>query len=117
VGLIAVVGSVIAVSVAAFQIGLGAGKELASRPLPSEFDWSILTPVRDWVLLGEAACWAGTALGIWALVQGIVAVVKHGGRGAGVGAIVCAAIGPIAFAIAANVFLSMGFAAGAGVGG
>jgi hypothetical protein len=38
----------------------------------------------------------GTALGIWALVQGIVAVATRRGRGYGVAAIVLAALGPIA---------------------
>jgi hypothetical protein len=69
------------------------------------------------VLLGECAFWVGTVLGIWALVQGIVAIVRDRGRGLGIGAVVCALLGPVAFAIAANVFLSMGFASGSGIGG
>ena len=82
-----------------------------------DFDWSILTPVRDWVLLGEIAFWAGTVLGTWALVQGIVAIVKDRGRGWGIAAVVLAVIGPIAFAVGVQALLAAGFASGASVGG
>lgn len=116
-GILAFIGSTIAVSIAAYQIGLGVGEELAARPLVAEFDWGILSPVRDWVLLGEVSFWVGTVLGIWALVQGIVAMVTSRGRGLGIAAVVCAVFAPVAFAIALNVFLSIGFAAGFGIGG
>jgi hypothetical protein len=105
------------VSIATYRIGLGAGREIAAAPMSVDFDWSILSPVRDWVLLGESAFWVGTALGLWALVQGIVALVTNRGRGAGLVAVVLAIVAPIAFVVAANVFLTMGLAAGAGFGG
>ncbi|MEU1970052.1 hypothetical protein ABZ477_00165 [Microbacterium sp. NPDC019599] len=116
-GILAFALSTIVVSIAAFQIGLGAGRELASRELTADFDWSILSPVRDWVLLGESAFWAGTILGLWTLVQGIVALVTDRGRRAGIAAVVLAIAAPIAFAIALNVFLTMGLSAGSGIGG
>ncbi|GAA3212069.1 hypothetical protein [Microbacterium terregens] len=109
----AVLGATVLGSVAGYSIGLGTGRDLALIPGDIDWDWSILTPVRGWVLLGELAFWAGTALGIWAIVQGIVATVKARGRGWGVAAIVIAAIGPIAFGIGAQGFLAVGFAAGA----
>jgi len=111
-GLIALVGASIAVSIAGYQIGLGAGRELAARALTADFDWSILAPVRDWVLLGEIAFWVGTVFGLWALAQGIVAIVTGRGRGAGIAAAALAVVGPIAFFIALNVFLGLGLAAG-----
>jgi hypothetical protein len=107
----------IAVSVAMYQVGLGAARRIAAEPMSIDFDWSVLSPVRDWVLLGETAFWVGTVLGLWALVQGIVALVTGRGRGAGIGAVVLAVTAPIAFVIAVNVFLAMGLATGAGLGG
>jgi hypothetical protein len=85
--------------------------------LGADFDWSILTPVRDWVLMGEIAFWAGTAIGIWALVQGIVAIATRRGRGAGIAAVVIAAVGPLIFGAVVQGFLTAGFAAGSGIGG
>ncbi len=46
---------------------------------------------------------AGTALGIWALVQGIVAVATRRGRRFGVVAIVLAALGPLVSVVATLV--------------
>jgi len=111
-GVIALVGASIAVSIAAYQIGHGAGRQLAARALTADFDWSILAPVRDWVLLGEISFWVGTVFGLWALAQGIVAIVTGRGRGAGIAAVALAVAGPIAFFIALNVFLGLGLAAG-----
>ena len=105
-------GASIAVSIAAYQIGLGAGRQLAARALTADFDWSILSPVRDWVLLGEISFWVGTVFGLWALAQGIVAIVTGRGRGAGIAAAALAVAGPIAFFVALNVFLGLGLAAG-----
>jgi hypothetical protein len=81
-----------------------------------DFDWSTLAPVRDWVLVGEVAFWAGTVLGVWAIIQGIVAVVKNSGRGWGIVAIVIGAIGPIAFLLGVQALLVAGFASGASIG-
>ena len=112
----AALGATVLGSIAAYYIGLGTGRELALRPMDIDFDWSMLTPVREWVLLGELAFWGGTAVGIWALVQGIIATVKNRGRGWGIAAIVIAIIGPIAFAIGVQAFLTAGFASGASLG-
>ncbi len=72
---------------------------------------------RDWVLLAESAFWVGTALGVWALAQGIIAMVKGRGRGLAIAAVAIAVIGPIAFFVVLQVFLAAGYAAGSSVGG
>ena len=114
---VAALGATVVGCLAGFNIGLGTGREIALRPMDIDFDWSILTPVREWVLWGEIAFWAGTVLGTWALVQGIIAIVKDRGRGWGVAAVVIAVIGPIAFAVGVQGFLAAGFASGASIGG
>lgn len=115
--LIATGGAGLVAAIASFNIGLGAGRELTMRPFDAGFDWSVLTPVREWVLMGEIAFWVGTALGIWALIQGIVAIVTRRGRGAGIAAVVIAAVGPFVFAALVQGFLTAGLAAGTGIGG
>jgi outer membrane lipoprotein SlyB len=114
---LATFGATLLGSIAGYNIGLGTGREIALRPMDIDFDWSILTPVREWVLLGELSFWVGTILGIWALVQGIVAIVKNRGRGWGIAAVIVAVIGPIAFATGVQAFLAAGFASGASIGG
>jgi hypothetical protein len=123
-GTVALVAAVVVVPIAAaiaavesFRIGLGAGKEIASRPTGQAFDWSILSPVRYDVLVAEIVFWTATTLGLWALVQGIVAVVTARGRGQGIGAIVVAAVGPVLFFVAVAVLLNVGIVAGSGIGG
>ena len=61
---------------------------------------SFLSPVRGWVLVAEIAFWVGTVLGLWALIQGIVAVARGRGRGTGVAAIIVAVLALVVFAIA-----------------
>jgi hypothetical protein len=121
VALIAALGAAVlaplAVAIAAFNIGLGAGREIALGPVDVDFDWSVLTPVRDWVLLGEIAFWVGTVLGVWAIVQGIVAIVTGRGRRAGIAAVVIGALGAVIFGVTLQGFLAAGFGAGSGIGG
>lgn len=82
-------------AVAAFQVGAGA--QLDATSASAWADLSFLSPVREWVLLGEIAFWAGTVLGIWAIVQGIVAIVKRRGLGTGIAAIVVAVFAVVIF--------------------
>jgi hypothetical protein len=103
-------------AIAAWWIGFGAGAQLPLLTPEAGFSWAVLTPVRDWVLLGEVSFWVGSALGIWALSQGIVAIAKARGRVAGIVAVILACLGPIFFAIGVQVGLSAGFAA-SGLGG
>ena len=118
-GLIALVASVVAAfvtpvvaAVAAFTVGHTAGFGLSSASFDAYLDWSILAPVREYVLLGEVAFWIGTAIGVWGLVQGIVATVKNAGRTLGIVAIVFAALGPFFFALAVQISLTAGIASG-----
>lgn len=94
-------------AVAAFQVGNGSWSWSRMETMPSSAwaDLSFLSPVREWVLLGEIAFWAGTALGIWAIVQGIVAIVKRRGRGTGIAAVAVAVV-------ALFIFLTVVYAAG-----
>ena len=104
-------------AVLAWQVGNGIGSSADLTTLENQVgagDLSILTPVRDLVLWVEITSWAATALGIWALVQGIVAIAKRRGRGSGVAAVIIAVLGPfvyfvvgyLAFAIALGVAAS-----------
>ncbi|KRA23895.1 hypothetical protein ASD65_05270 [Microbacterium sp. Root61] len=111
-----VVASVIA-GVAGFGAGIGIGHEMALRPIASDFDLSYLSPVRDSVLWLEISFWIGSALGIWAIIQGIVAIVSRRGRGAGIGAVVIAALGPFVYTFVAYAVLVAGIAAGSSIGG
>lgn len=103
-------------AVAAFRIGAGAGARLVDPAPASGFDLSILTPVRDWVLLAELSFWIGTVLGIWAVVQGIVAIVRDRGRIAGIVAVVIAVLAAVVFAVATVFALSAGMGAGIDTG-
>ncbi|MEZ3159619.1 hypothetical protein AB1K54_03635 [Microbacterium sp. BWT-B31] len=116
-GIFAAIGATVVASVAAWRIGVGAGHELTLVTRDGDFPWAALTPVRDWVLLGEVSFWVGTALGLWALVQGTIAIVTNRGRGLGIAAVVLAGIGPVLFFVGLRVFLTAGLAAGTGVGG
>jgi hypothetical protein len=102
---------------AAIPIGVGLGKVVALGPDTADWDWSILTPVRDWVLAGELSFWIGTALGLWALIQGIVAIVSRRGRIAAIVAVALAVIAPVVFGVAVWLSLAAGIAAGGSIGG
>ncbi|WOF24349.1 hypothetical protein N8K70_06690 [Microbacterium betulae] len=95
-------------------VGLPIGAQLAHAQLTGspEFDLSQLSPVRDAVLTGEITAWVASAFGVWALVQGIVAIARRRGRGAGIAAVVVAAAAPV---IVAAGFL-LGFLLGVGIG-
>ncbi|PZU49718.1 MAG: hypothetical protein DI566_01180 [Microbacterium sp.] len=73
---------------------------------------ALLSPVRDLVLWAEIGFWLGTALGIWAIVQGIFAIVTRRGRGFGIGAVVIGALGPILWSVVVGFAIIIGIAAG-----
>jgi hypothetical protein len=106
--LAATLGASIVLAVALGAIGAGVGPQVQSITPTSGLE--ILSPVREWVLVAEIAGWTGTALGAWALVQGIVAAARGRGRGLGVAAIVVAALGPFVAAAAAFAGLVAGIA-------
>ncbi|MET0976319.1 MAG: hypothetical protein ABWX82_11680 [Leifsonia sp.] len=66
------------------------------------------------VLVVLAHVLVGTALGLWAIIQGIVSVATRRGRGYGVAAIIIAVVAPIvsyvAFAVAAGIAAAAGAA-------
>jgi len=115
--LVAAVGAPVVASIAGFNVGLGAGRGVAMQAFDADFDWSMLSPVREWVLLGEISFWIGTAVGIWGLVQGIISIVTGRGRPQGIAATAVALLGPVLFAIAVQASITAGFAAGSSIGG
>lgn len=93
---------------AAYEIGRGIDLDRAIAQYGGTPGMEIFTPVREVVLWAELSFWAGTLIGITALVLGIVAVVKRRGRGAGIAAIIIAAVGPVIFGIAVFFIFSIG---------
>ncbi|QKJ19030.1 hypothetical protein [Microbacterium hominis] len=106
--LLAAVGASLLAAGAGAAIAAGAGREIALNASP-DLDLSVLAPVRVWVLVGEVSFWIGTVLGVWALAQGTVAIVRRRGRGVGIAAVVVAALGPVIFFTALQIGLAAGF--------
>lgn len=93
--LVALLGGAVAGATALYAIGLGAGPGIENAGTTIERSGlAFLTPVRGWVLMAEITFWVATALGITALVLGIVATARNRGRGTGIAAIGIAAIAP-----------------------
>lgn len=69
---------------------------------------SALSPARTETLWAEIVFWLGTALGLFALVAGIIAVARRRGRGMGIAAIVIAALGPAIFFLSVTVLYGIG---------
>lgn len=67
---------------------------------------AFLAPARDQVLWAEISFWAGTILGITAIVLGIIAIVRKQGRGLGVTGLIIASIAPAIFFI--TLFIGIG---------
>ncbi|PRB05342.1 hypothetical protein [Microbacterium sp. MYb64] len=103
-------------AVLAWQVGHGIGSSTDLTALEnrvSSDDLSFLTPVRDLILWVEITTWTATALGIWALVQGIVAIAKRRGRGPGIAAVIIAALGPFVYGLVGYIvfIVALGVAA------
>jgi len=94
---------------AAFRVGRGAGEGIMAKG-GQNVDLRVLSPVRDIVLVVEIAFWSGMALGITALVLGIVAAARDRGRPMGIVAIVLAVLGPLIF----GALVAIALVAGAG---
>ncbi|RCS61846.1 hypothetical protein [Microbacterium sp. JB110] len=73
--------------------------------------WAVLAPARPLIIIGEIGFWLGSALGVWALIQGIVALRTQRGRAPAVWAIVVAAASPILLAALTSAALAVGVAA------
>jgi len=75
-------------------------------------DLGFLSPARDQVLWTELSFWAGTVLGIAAIVLGIIAIRRKQGRGAGIAALIVAVLGAIIYFVAVFTAFAVGGAAG-----
>ncbi|KQR37613.1 hypothetical protein ASF80_14155 [Microbacterium sp. Leaf159] len=115
-GILALIFAIVAAVVTPIVAGI-AGFEIGRR-IPGGLDTtdpdflSILSPARDQVLWAELSFWTGTVLGIAAIVIGILAIRKKQARGAGIGALVVAVLGPIIFWVVLFVAVSTGTATG-----
>lgn len=107
--IVAAVLAPIAVAITGFEIGRRLPQGISTTS--SDF-LSILSPARDQVLWAEVSFWAGTVLGIAAIVIGIIAIRKKQGRGQGIAALVVAVVAPMIFFIALLIAFSAGSAAG-----
>lgn len=110
--LVAAVVMPILAGVAAYQIGFQL-PAIMSEVDTAASDLSILSPVRDQVLMGEIGFWIGTLLGIVAIVVGIVAIARRQGRAWGIVALIIGVLGPVIF----FTVISITVTAGAGAGG
>lgn len=106
--IVAVVASVAVAALAGAAVGAGVGEAIANTTPGAPLDAHLFSPVRGWVLAGEIAFWAGTVLGTWALVQGIIAIASRRGLGQGIAAVTIAVIGPVAYFLAIAVMFSSG---------
>jgi hypothetical protein len=114
-GLIAMLSALVAAVVApvlagvlGFQIGIRVRLEDLADSATGAVSLAALSPVRTQVLWLEILFWAATAIGILALVLGIIATARRRGRGMGVSAIILAAIGPLGFFVLFGVLLGAG---------
>lgn len=82
--------------------------------IPQDQLLALLSPVRGLVLWAEVGFWLGMALGLWALVQGIIAIATRAGRGAGIAAVILVIAGPFVYGVIVGAAVLGGVAAGAG---
>lgn len=105
--LIAAVVTPIVAGLLALQIGLVvSANDLISEA--GDVEIAALSPVRTETLWAEIMFWLGTALGLFALLGGIIAVARKRGRGMGIAAIVVAALGPALFFLAVMLMYGIG---------
>lgn len=118
VALVGVIAATLLTSITGFEAARGAvahaglNSTYSLEHLSDDEALALLSPVRGLVLWAEIGFWAGALLGIWAIVQGIVATATRRGRGPGVGAIVLAAVGPIVYGVAVTIAVLAGMAVG-----
>lgn len=108
--LVAAVVTPIIAGINAFEIGRLVPQGLSA----GNGDLSALSPARDQVLWAELSFWTGAALGVAAIVLGILAIRRRQGRGAGIAAIVVAAAASVLFFVVLVIAFATGSAAGFG---
>ena len=114
-GTLALVFALVAAVVTPIVVGINAfaiGKVVPTSATANTSDLRIFSPVRDQVLWAELSFWAGTVLGIAAIVLGIIAIVKKRGRGAGIAALIVAVFAAVIFSVVLVIALGAGSATG-----
>lgn len=112
-GMLALISALVAAIVMPIVAGINAfaiGRVIPPSMTTYSDDLRIFAPVRDQVLWTELSFWAGTILGIAAIVLGIIAIRKKQGRGAGIAALVVAVLGAVIFSIVLVIALGAGSA-------
>lgn len=116
--IVAAVVSTVLSSIGIFNAAAGAMAQAAGLT-PEDLDQlqpegflAFLSPVRGWVLMTEIGFWLGLVFGIWALVQGIIAIVKKRGRVLGIVAVVVGALAPVIYGTVVYIVFFAGIAAG-----
>jgi hypothetical protein len=119
-GLVAVLGAAvivlattITVAIAGYPVGQAAGFAFAAAPVGEGVDPTWLTPLQGWIAVVEVAFWVGTLGGLWALIQGLIAVAGDRGRGMGLAAVAVAIAGPVVFTAAGTMTMLAGYATAA----
>lgn len=113
--LVAAVVTPIVAAFASYEVGRRVPEAIVRLNSDDLSSLAVLSPARDQVLWAEISFWAGTILGIAAIVLGIMAIARKRGRGQGIGALIVAVVGPAIFFLIAGVALGAGAAAG-GIG-
>jgi hypothetical protein len=106
-GLVALVLIPIIGAVLGAQIGAAAPEFFVNASGGRE-DLAALAPARTQVLWAEIAFWIGAAVGITAIILGIMATAKRRGRGLGITGLVLAVVGPMAYFLAASIGAGFG---------
>lgn len=113
VALVLAIGAFVVAAVPLWFAGFASGAAIGESAFLDNgvWTWSILSPARELVAVGEVGFWVGTAVGVWAFVQAIVAVRARRGRTPAVWAIVAAAVSPILLAVLTGAALTLGISA------
>lgn len=110
--LVAAVVTPIVAGVTSFEIGRRI-PEAITQATGDVNSLAFLSPARDQVLGAELAFWAGTVLGVVAIVLGILAIVRKQGRGQGIAGLIVAVIAPMIFFVVVALAITLGGASGA----
>lgn len=105
--LLAAIAAPVAAGLLALRIGTIAPLERVFSPTGAII-WTALSSARTEVLWVEILFWTATALGILAIVLGIVAAARGRGRGLGITAVILAVIGPVGFLLLTSVLYGVG---------